>query len=128
MSWSTELFCNISFSRETYNDKFEVEDRIKELEKLIQIVKNGIRDLVIMTEPSKYCPNDYEPICWVVNTFNDSIELMEEYTIELYKLNLLLDNWDECHDINGLAINPPENITYKSAYLSGDFINCINNE
>ena len=128
MSWSTELFCNISFSRETYNNKFEVEDKINELERCILIAKNDLRDLVIMTEPNKYCPEGDDTLCWVINTYKDVLELIEEYTIELYKLNLLLDNWDKCHDINGLAIAPPENITYKSAYLSGDFINRVNNE
>ena len=27
MSWSTELFCNISYNRETFNSKYEVEDK-----------------------------------------------------------------------------------------------------
>ena len=31
MGWSTELFCNISYNRKTFNSKIEVEDEISDL-------------------------------------------------------------------------------------------------
>lgn len=122
MSWYTDLFCNITFNRETYNNKYEVEDKIDELQKCLEVAKSDIRDLVVMTEPSKFCPKDEDPYCWMINEYKGCLELIEEYSIELYKLNLLLNNWDACHDKEGLAINPPKEITYETAFIDGDYI------
>ena len=61
----------------------------------------------------------------MTNLYNSNLELIEEYTITLYKLNLLLENWDSCHNEEGLAINPPNNITWKTAFLTGDFVNTV---
>lgn len=125
MGWYTELFCNITFNKETYNTKEEVLDRIDDLNRYIATCKSELRDLVVMTEPSKFSEKDEDPYCWLINTFNSNLELLEEYTIELYKLNLLLSNWDACHTKEGLAIDPPEGVHYDSAFLSGDFVNSI---
>ena len=59
------------------------------------------------------------------NEYQDSIDLIEEYSIELYKLNILLSNWDACHDESGLAINPPDGIGWQTAFLDGDFVRTI---
>ena len=125
MGWSTELFCNITFNKETYNSKYDVQQKIEDLEKMIQICKDNIRDLIMMTEPNKFCPENYDAYIWVSNEYRDNIDLLEEYNVELYKLNLLLDNWETCHNEEGLAINPPENITWKTAFLEGDFVNSV---
>ena len=73
MSWNTELFCNITFSRETFNQKSEVEDRIEETEKLLQNMKDQIRNFVMMTEPRKFCPENYDPLIWINNEYEDLI-------------------------------------------------------
>lgn len=122
MSWNTELFCNITFSRETFNYKSEVEDRIEETEKLLQTMKDQIRNFVMMTEPRKFCPENYDPLIWINNEYEDLMASIEEYSIELYKLRILLDNWDNCHEKDGLAICPPDDITWKTAFLDGDFV------
>ena len=125
MGWSTKLFCNISFNRETFNSKIKVQDKIEEIETYIQNAKDHLRDLLMMTEPGKFCPENYDPLIWMHNEFQDSIDLIEEYLVELYKLNLLLSNWDSCHDESGLAINPPDEITWETAFLDGDFVKTI---
>lgn len=125
MSWSTELFCNITFNRETFNSKREVEDKIEEFEACLQNTKDHLRNLLTMTELGKFCPENYDPLIWMRNEYRDSMDLIEEYSIELYKLNLLISNWDACHNKEGLAINPPEDIKWDSAYLSGDFVNSV---
>lgn len=124
MGWSTELFCNISFNRETFNDKYLVEDRISDLNKMINHCKQELRDLVMITEPQKFLDiQEGSNVMLELNALvRDNFELLEEYYIERYKLELLLDNWKECHDENGLAIEPPEGITWKTAFLDGDFI------
>ena len=125
MSWNTRLFCSIEFNRETFNSKEEVQDRIEELEMYLQNSKDHLRDLLMMTEPSKFCPENYDPLIWMRNEFQDAVDTIEEYSIDIYKLNLLLTNWDSCHNEDGLAINPPDEVTYKTAYLNGDFVNSV---
>lgn len=125
MGWCTELFCNITFNRETFNSKFEVEDKIKELKKYIKTAKDELRDLLVMTEPNKFCPEDCDALNWLRQEFHDLTELIDEYTVDLYKLNLLLDNWDACHDKNGLAIDPPDGIDYETAFLDGSFVKTV---
>lgn len=125
MSWSTELFCNITFSRETFNSKSEVQDRIEETERYLQTTKDSLRNFVIMTEPQKFCPENYDPLIWVNGELQDLLDYIEEYSVELYKLRTLLTNWDKCHDENGLAINPPEGIKWDTAFLDGDFVKSI---
>ena len=36
-----------------------------------------------------------------------------------------LQNWDECHDKNELAIPNPDKDAWKKAYLDGDFIKTV---
>lgn len=122
MSWSTELFCNITFNRETFNSKREVEERIEDLERYNQMLKDKIRDLVMMTEPQKFCPEGYDTIIWIRNELQDILDALDECTTDLYKLNLLLENWEECHNEEGLAIAPPDGIDWNTVYLTGDFV------
>ena len=126
MGWSTELFCNIHFNRQTYNSKYEVESQLEEVNNWITTLKEKLRDLAIMTEPRKYCDEETQnPYYFVVNQFQDCITELEDSIIEKYKLELLLDNWDDCHNKEGLAINPPDGFRYDTAFLSGDFVKTI---
>lgn len=125
MGWSTNLFCNIEFNRETFNNKYSVLDKIDDLKRQINVCKEEIKSLVYMTEPKKFCPEDCDPITWINISIREQFEFLEEYTIELYKLELLLENWDTCHNEEGLAIDYPENIHWDSAFLEGDFINSV---
>ena len=127
MGWSTDLFCNIEFNKETFNHKSDVENRIFEYKTYLQNVKDHLRDLYMITEPSKFCPENYDPLIWLSNEFRDAIDSIEEYTIELYKLELLLDNWDACHNSEGLAINPIDGVSWETAFLDGDFVNTVKN-
>jgi hypothetical protein len=123
MSWYTNLFCNIEFSRETFNSIHDVYDRIEENEKYIEIAKNKLRTLAYITEPNKFCPSEEDPIIWIENEMESAIETIEESNVELYKLHKLIDNWNKCHNEEGLAIDKPKDLHYDTAYISGDFIN-----
>lgn len=127
MGWSTDLFCNIHFHKETYNDLYVVEDKIEEYQRLIEYCKNTLRKLAYMTEPNKfYDKEDYHDAdAYIHKELFDSLECLEEYYRELFKLEYLRDNWNACHTKEELAINPPEGINYDTAYLSGDFVNSI---
>lgn len=122
MGWSTNLFCNIEFNRQTYNTRNEVLDRIEEVKQCLKTTEDYLRSLVLITEPNKFCTEDCDPLNWLNVEFQENIKLYEEYIIELYKLDLLLNNWDACHNKEGLAINTPKGVNYGSAFLNGDFI------
>lgn len=127
MGWCTELFCNIYFNKETYNHISQVEDKIEECEAGIKLCKNTIRKLAYMTEPNKfYNKEDYNSANdFIEQELSYSLNALEEYYYDLYKLELLKDNWDACHNKEGLAINPPEEINWNTAYLQGDFVKSI---
>lgn len=127
MSWSTELFCNVSFNRETFNSKLEVEDRISELDSYIEAAKKRLYNLAIMTEPNKfYDKGQYDsPYSFIQDEFDSNYELLEESIEQRAKLYILLNNWDRCHTEDGLAINPPDSIKWNTAYLDGDFVKSV---
>ena len=131
MGWSTELFCNISFNRKTYNSLGEVESDIEEMKDILQRYKDKIKAYAVMTEPDKMIKFDDESYDNLLSQVNDEVsdmlEEMEEYYYELIKLEYLRDNWDNCHTKEGLAINAPEEITWETAYLDGDFIKVTKN-
>ena len=119
MGWSTELFCNISFNRKTFNSKYEVEEELEDTKKYLETAKSRLRNIAMITEPKKFCDDDDDPICWLDNEITNTLELIEEYTIDIFKLRRLLENWEQCHNKEGLAIDPP---SYDVAYLCGDFV------
>ena len=129
MGWSTELFCNISFNRKSYNSLSEVGDDIETAKKIIQLYKDKIRAYAVMTEPDKMVKFDDERydnlLMQIDGEVSDMLEEMEEYYDELFRLQYLWDNWDNCHTKEGLAINAPEEITWETAYLDGDFVKTV---
>lgn len=129
MGWSTDLFCNISYNRKTYNSIYEVDADIRELDACIKYAEDTLRDLAIMTEPNKLLSSkedlDESPYSKIVLEFQNSIQSLREYYVERWKLQLLVDNWDECHNKEGLALDPPDNIHWNSAFITGDCINSI---
>lgn len=130
MGWSTELFCNISFNRKSYNSLYEVESDIDELKKEIGTCKDSLQSLVFMTEPDKfYNKEEYDSaLSWVRSEYNNNINLLEELQYDLFKLEFLRDNWENCHNDEGLAIPAPDDIKWDTAYLEGDFVRTTENK
>lgn len=115
----------MEFNRETYNSLYEVQNEIKDTKSMIEYHKKKLLQFASMTEPNKLCPKDYDPLAWITSEVEESIEELIDYTIALYKLELLEEYWEECHNSNDDAI------TYKGdrgkyglphAYIEGDFI------
>lgn len=128
MSWATDLYCRVSFNRATYNNKYEVDNRMEELNKCINQCKKELRDLAFITEPNKFFSKeeDYSPYTFVEQKLEDNLELLEDYIGERNDLSLLLENWNKCHNADGLAIPPPDNFKWDSAFMDGDFVKTIN--
>ena len=51
-----------------------------------------------------------------------AFDMLEEAQAEECRLMILLDEWENCHDSNGKAIQPPDNIDCMTAFISGDYL------
>lgn len=130
MSFSTDLFCGITFNRATYNDLSDVEEEIEAAKRAISNVKREIESLVFMTEPDKmFKAEEGENVFDIISErLQQCFEILTESSEELFKLEYLRDNWDACHDKEtGLAIPLPENIDFDAAYLDGDYVRTTKN-
>lgn len=114
MGRSTDLFCNISFNKKSYNSLSEVESDIDDIRRKISSCKYNLRTLAFMTEPNKfYDRENYDSaIDWIRDEFENNILLLDELQYDLLKLEYLRDNWKNCHNDEGLAISFPESIDW----------------
>lgn len=123
MGFGTYLLSETYFSRETFNSKREVEDRIQETEEYISKLKEKLTSFVIMTEPNKFCPKDCDPLYWLSSEISEILEELEDSWVDLYRYRILLDNWDISHNDKDEALGPPKEwMTKRVAFVYGDFI------
>ena len=121
MSQSTRLFTTINFAGKTYNSLNEVEKDLREVEERIEDLKSNLRVLAYMTEPNKMKPEDATVSEYLDANVNYLYSEFEELFVKRYKLEMLLEEWNMCHNNEGLGINPPDEIKYKS-FIDGDFV------
>lgn len=130
MGWETDLITSISFNRETYQTKYQVEEDLKDVKQSIQDIKRYISDFAMMTEPEKFMPkdenNETSPFEWVHGTLDSLFEELDGYYYDKVKLEILLEDWDKCHTKDGKPIIPKgkmRKVLYGNiAYIDGDFI------
>ena len=124
MSYSTDLSCCISFLRKTYKTKEDVQEDLDETRSNIRAAKETITKLVYMTEPNKFfkASGGESVLDIVAEELQSAFDSLEEAQIEECRLTILLDEWENCHDENGKAIQPPDNIDCMTAFLSGDYL------
>lgn len=127
MGYETNLFCNIHFNRKTYNHKSEVEEDIKELNECIEREHRKITAYALMTEPNKFItPEEGESVYeYIQREIEFTFKALDEAYWEKNRLELLLYNWKNCHNEEGLAIPPPNYMNLDTAYLDGDYIETI---
>lgn len=121
MSQSTRLFTTINFAGKTYNSLNEVEKDLREVEERIEDLKSNLRVLAYMTEPNKMKPEDATASEYLDANVNYLYSEFEELFVKRYKLEMLLEEWNMCHNNEGLGINPPDDVKYKS-FIDGDFV------
>lgn len=135
MGWGITLYPQIYYSKVNFRTKYDVESEIEDIKKSIKMLENRLLALVMTTEPAKMMSNDEEcsPNEWLLSEYRQIIEddedSLKRYYYELWKLEILRDNWDACHKDNK-AIAPPKD-TFKDwdiAYMDGDFIETINED
>jgi hypothetical protein len=126
MGWGTTLYTSLYFSRETFRTKYEVESALNDAKKMRDLYKDKIKAMVYMTEPNKYYSNEEGDILeQVQNDLDIQFNELDDYNYEIYKLELLLEEWDKCHNKDGKAICPPEDMPYDTCYLHGGFIEMV---
>lgn len=121
MSQSTRLFTTISFAGKTYNSINEVRVELQDIETRINELKSNLRVLAYMTEPNKMKPEDATVSEYLDANVNYLYTEFEDLFVKRYKLEMLLEEWDKCHNKDGLGINPPDDVKYK-AFIDGDFV------
>ena len=121
MSQSTRLFTTINFAGKTYNYLDDVEKDLREVEERIEDLKSNLRVLAYMTEPNKMKPEDATVSEYLDANVDYLYTEFEELFVKRYKLEMLIEEWDKCHNNEGLGINPPDDVKYKS-FIDGDFV------
>ena len=121
MSQSTRLFTTINFAGKTYNSLNEVRIELQDIEIRINDLKSNLRVIAYMTEPNKMKPEDATASEYLDANVNYLYTEFEELFVKRYKLEMLLEEWDKCHNNEGLGINPPDDVKYKS-FIDGDFV------
>ena len=99
MSWSTWVKAEIDFNRKTYDNKYQVEEDLDELDKLEQLHRDNLM-ILIGGSPSSFAEKDCEgedinPLDTVRSKAAEAIDELKGIAIEKFKLSLLLENWDE---------------------------------
>lgn len=123
MGWSTELYTSITYNRKTYNTKFQVESDLEEARDAAQRVRERIMQLAAITDPAKYMPEDWsDPLEWLNHALDEALEALEDATIDIWKLEYLLQEWDNCHLPDGSARPMPQGLSMTDSYIWGDFI------
>lgn len=121
MSQSTKLFTTINYAGKTYNSLNDVRVELQDIESRINELKSNLRVLVYMTEPNKMKPEAASVSEYLDANVNYLYSEFEELFIKRYKLEMLVEEWDKCHTNDGLGINPPDDVKYKS-FIDGDFV------
>lgn len=93
MGWYTLCPNVLTFVKTTFNDKYDIEQRIEELKR---------ENLIIEKEISMFIYGDLEKIAKAYETtytgmqqyLDEQLEIYRENTVELFKLEILLDNFD----------------------------------
>lgn len=124
------LRTNIYFSHKSYRSITEVEEEIKLQESFIANAEKDLMMLITMTEPDKFWRKDEAevgetPWIWMQNQAMQAIETIKEASEELSKLRTLLYCWDDCHNKEGLAIEPPKGDSCSGDYFWGDWIKSV---
>lgn len=99
MSWSTWVKAEIDFNRKTYDNKYQVEEDLDELDKIEQLHRDYLM-IMIGSGPSPFAEKDCEgeyinPLDTVRSKAAEAIDELKGIAIERFKLSLLLENWDE---------------------------------
>lgn len=106
-----------------FGSREQLEEFIDDKKSTIDYCKQKLHSYVLMTEPKKFIPDEYDPVVYLNNEFNELWEMLDESMYWLAFAQRLLRFWDNFHDEKGNVIyNPILQDTDSCAYLCGDYI------
>lgn len=122
MGWGTSLIHEDYFNKETFKYKSEVEEALKEEREYYERTKQSILALCYMTEPQKMLQQqeDMSIMDSIKYLTEDLFKEFENSSIRIYRLEVLLLEWDSCHNEDGSPKLPPEDLNVP--FIFGDFI------
>lgn len=98
MGWETRALVEINFNRKTYNSIYEVKNDLDDAKDSLERIKKRIQNLVMITEPKKFCEDGDEPVWWLEQQTKDALEDYEDTHSEVLRLEYLVRAWDKMHD------------------------------
>lgn len=109
MGWGTEFKADIYLSRMSFENKYILEDKIKETEEYINNLKTKL-SLYAVSSPKDIVDPEWtdDVITWVKNQMDEILEELIVETIVLYKLNLFKETVEEDNN-NFDKFNPNKN-------------------
>lgn len=120
MSQSTRLYTRMTFFDKNYNNKWEVEEDLEKARERLNRLRQHLMNFVMMTEPKKFAPEDQSPEFYLQNNAQLLMDEIQDEALGVWKLEILLDRWDECHTKDGLGKYPPE--AAQHSYIDGSFV------
>ena len=118
MGWETTVLSNISFCKETYNNLHEVEIAITDTENSINKIKQLIR-IMTTSRPEDLLLNTEDSLFSLSNKVEELINDLEEYNVQLYKLEQLKDNYST---VDGDFIENPNRKKNVKEWLVNNFV------
>lgn len=128
MGYSTDLWCWLTFYGKSYDTKGQAQEDLDYIKSTIEGYKDKLRAFAVMTEPKKLLKckdienDDMDPLEYIDIEMNTIFRELEEAYIDEYKLEVLIDNWEYCHDKKGKPIKPPKNYNIDTCFIDGDYI------
>ena len=120
MSQSTRLYTKIVFFDKNYNAKWEVEEDLEKARERLTRLRQRLMNFVMMTEPKKFAPEDQSPEFYLRDNAQVRMDEIQDEALGVWKLEILLDRWEECHTKDGLGKYPPE--AAQHTYIDGSFV------
>lgn len=123
------LRTTVHYRGQSFRTKDEVQDKIDENNRIIEVCEKDLMMYMTMTEPAKFWRESESevgesPLTWMYNEVQRCIDGIKESTEENARLYILLNEWDDCHNENGVAIAQPKGELGDSFY-GGDFIDSV---
>lgn len=92
MGWGIEFKADISLNRASYQNAYEINDKIEELNREIEVCKAKIKMFSSSTLKDVIDPDWKEqPIDWLNLQIEELLKSIEENTISMYNLRLYLE-------------------------------------
>ena len=119
MSWETNVITQISFSKETYDSIYKVEDEIKYYNKRIQDIVNKLM-IYSTSRPQDILLNREEATLETIQEeVEDMLDLLEEYFVKRSDLRALKNNF-KC--VDGDFIDNPNRKENVKKWLIDNYI------